>query len=147
MLCDFDLMLQKKKAETHRVHIKRRKASKDIDMINDNDDAIAKLMADMRMAASEDRELNQKGQPATNKLALLNQVKASLGKVDLRLAFVEANVLSVITDWLAPLPGDKSLPHLHIRETLLKFLYDVPIDDFSRLKESGVGKAVMYLYR
>ena len=29
-------------------------------MINDNDDAIAKLMADMRMAAHEDRELNQK---------------------------------------------------------------------------------------
>ena len=71
----------------------------------------------------------------------------SVGKVDLVLAFVEANILSVITDWLAPLPRDKSLPHLQIREFLLKFLFDVQIDDNSRLKESGVGKAVMYLYR
>ena len=87
------------------------------------------------------------GEPATKKLAMLNTVKTSISKIDLRLAFVEANVLSVITDWLAPLPRDKSLPHVNIRETLLRFLFDVPIDDYSRLKESGVGKAVMYLYR
>ena len=78
---------------------------------------------------------------------MLNTVKLSISKIDLRLAFVEANVLSVITDWLAPLPRDKSLPHVNIREILLKFLFDVPIDDYSRLKESGVGKAVMYLHR
>merc|ERR1719384_556373 len=78
---------------------------------------------------------------------MMPAVRNSLSKVDLILAFVEANILSVITDWLAPLPRDKSLPHLQIRECLLKFLFDVPIDDYSRLKESGVGKAVMYLYR
>ena len=104
-------------------------------------------MADMRLAATEDRELNQKGQPAIKKLSMMPTVKMSLAKVDLVLAFVEANILSVITDWLAPLPRDKSLPHVQIREVLLKFLFDVPIDDYSRLKESGVGKAVMYLYR
>ena len=58
-MLDFDLMMQKKREENRKLHNKRRK-TKDIDMINDNDDAIAKLMADMRMAAHEDREHKQK---------------------------------------------------------------------------------------
>ena len=47
-------MLERKKAEN-----RRRRRKKDIDLINDNDDAIAKMIADMRLAAREDRELNQ----------------------------------------------------------------------------------------
>jgi transcription factor SPN1 len=64
--------------------------------------------------AREDRELNQNGQPAIKKLAMLSAVIKSLGKIDLRLAFVEANILSVLTDWLAPLPRDKALPHIQV---------------------------------
>lgn len=45
-MSDFDLMLQKKREEQS----KRRKR-KDIDIINDNDDIIAQLLADMRHAA------------------------------------------------------------------------------------------------
>lgn len=45
-MSDFDLMLQKKREEQS----KRRKR-KDIDIINDNDDIIAQLLADMRNAA------------------------------------------------------------------------------------------------
>ena len=43
LVCDFDVMMQKKKDENRVLHNKRKKA-KDIDMINDNDDAIAKVI-------------------------------------------------------------------------------------------------------
>jgi len=138
---DFDNMLQRKREMNRRL---RRK--KDIDVINNNDDAIAQMLADMRIAAKEDRDLNDAGQPATKKMAIFKRVMQNLGKVELQMAFVEANLLSVMTDWLAPMP-DKSLPHVFIRTELLKLISQLKLDDTSRLKESGIGKAVMYLYR
>lgn len=138
---DFENMMQKKRQEN-----KRYRKKKDIDVINDNDDAIAKMIADMRIAAKEDRELNSRGQPATKKMAMFKTVLVNLRKVELQMAFVEANLLSVMTDWLAPMP-DKSLPHIFIRTEFLRLLEQMKIEDTSRLKESGIGKAVMYLYR
>ena len=80
-------------------------------------------------------------------MGLLPLVMSKLGKVDLQYAFVEANVLSVMTDWLSPLPFDKTLPHVAIRTQFLTWLNGIHIEDYSRLKESGIGKAIMYLYR
>ncbi|VDM71216.1 unnamed protein product [Strongylus vulgaris] len=59
---------------------------------------------------------------------------------------IENGMMSAVSEWLAPLP-DKSLPALEIRTELLKILQGFGRLDQGILKQSGLGRAVMLLYK
>uniref|UniRef100_A0A3Q2Q0I4 Interacts with SUPT6H, CTD assembly factor 1 n=1 Tax=Fundulus heteroclitus TaxID=8078 RepID=A0A3Q2Q0I4_FUNHE len=95
---------------------------------------------------SEDRTLNSQKKPALKKLTLLPQVVMHLKKQDLKETFIDSGVMSAIKEWISPLP-DKSLPALRIREELLRILQELPNVSQETLKHSGIGRAVMFLYK
>lgn len=139
---DFDLMMQRRKEAMARA---RRRRRKDID-ISSVDDHIHAMIQQMNQAAEEDRRLNLQKKPAIKKISMLPTIISQLKKVDLLSSFIESGICSALSDWLKPLP-DHSLPHLSIRESILDILFTFPEMDSHLLKTSGLGKAVMLLYR
>lgn len=110
---------------------------------------VEQFMARLEVAAEEDAELNRRSKPAINKLELLPSLLNVLSKRQLQQEFLDRGVLSVLKNWLEPLP-DGSLPNMTIRSALLKLLTELPIDvevDERReqLKKSGLGKVIMFL--
>jgi transcription factor SPN1 len=135
-------MMQRRKEAMARA---RRRRRRDID-ITAVDDHIMAMIREMRQAAEEDRQLNQARQPALKKLKMLPTVMVNLKKSDLQTSFIECGILTVLAEWLSPLP-DHSLPHVKIRESILDILKSYPVPESHILKSSRIGKAVMLLYR
>ncbi|GFP79316.1 protein iws1 homolog [Phtheirospermum japonicum] len=110
---------------------------------------VEEVMAELEVAAEEDHVLNTQKKPAINKLKKLPLLTDVLGKKQLQQEFLDHGVLTLLKNWLEPLP-DKSLPNFNIRSAVLNILKDLPIDleQFDRreqLKKSGLGKVVMFL--
>ncbi|XP_051966682.1 protein IWS1 homolog isoform X1 [Xyrauchen texanus] len=141
-MSDFDIMLARKKAQSG----KRRRNRDGGTFISDADDVVSAMITKMTEAAEEDRTLNSQKKPALKKLMLLPTVVMHLKKQDLKDTFIDSGVMMAIKEWISPLP-DKSLPALKIREDLLKILQELPSVSQETLKLSGIGRAVMYLYK
>lgn len=139
---DFDLMMAKKKAQ----RAKRRSKKDGFETLGDQDDLINDMIKKMVDCAKWDRIANQQGKAATNKLKMLNTVASHLRKADLQPIFIDSGVLPAMKDWLSPLP-DSALPHVNIRKILLRILLDLPPIDRMALKKSGIGRAVMLLFK
>lgn len=110
---------------------------------------VENVMAELEVTAEEDAELNRQGKPAINKLKKLPLLTEVLSKKQLQQEFLDHGVLTLLKNWLEPLP-DGSLPNINIRAAILKILNDFPIDleQYDRreqLKKSGLGKVIMFL--
>ncbi|OAY74538.1 Protein IWS [Ananas comosus] len=82
------------------------------------------LMAELEVVAEEDAELNRQSKPAINKLRKLPLLIEVLSKKKLQQEFLDHGVLTLLKNWLEPLP-DGSLPNMNIRSAILKLLTDV----------------------
>lgn len=110
---------------------------------------VENVMAELEVTAEEDAELNRQSKPAINKLKKLPLLTEVLSKKQLQQEFLDHGVLTLLKNWLEPLP-DGSLPNINIREAVLMILTDFPIDleQYDRreqLKKSGLGKVIMFL--
>ncbi|GMY29655.1 protein IWS1 homolog 1 [Fagus crenata] len=110
---------------------------------------VENVMAELEVTAEEDADLNRQGKPAVNKLKKLPLMTEVLSKKQLQQEFLDHGVLTLLKNWLEPLP-DGSLPNINIRAAILKILTDFPIDleQYDRreqLKKSGLGKVIMFL--
>ncbi|KAF7658551.1 hypothetical protein LDENG_00011230 [Lucifuga dentata] len=142
LMSDFDVMLARRKAMNSR----KRRHRDGGTFISDADDVVSAMITKMNEAAEEDRTLNSQKKPALKKLTLLPTVVMHLKKQDLKETFIDSGVMSAIKEWISPLP-DKSLPALRIREELLRILQELPSVSQETLKHSGIGRAVMFLYK
>ncbi|XP_060903277.1 protein IWS1 homolog isoform X1 [Labrus mixtus] len=141
-MSDFDIMLARRKA----MNSKKRRHRDGGTFISDADDVVSAMIMKMTEAAEEDRTLNSQKKPALKKLTLLPHVVMHLKKQDLKETFIDSGVMSAIKEWISPLP-DKSLPALRIRGELLRILQELPSVSQETLKHSGIGRAVMFLYK
>nr|CDS27578.1 protein iws1 [Hymenolepis microstoma] len=136
----FEQIVQKLRNE------RRRRRRKNVDFLNDMDDIIRDIVNRMRDAAEEDRRLLANNKPAIKKIGMLKDVENLLLKADIGQALIDNGMLTAIAEWLSPVAG-RILPAISIRECLLKHLKEFHIEETDLLKESGLGKAVMFIYR
>ena len=124
------------------------------------DHEVSRLREAMNAAAEDDINSNNEKLPATTKLKLLPEAMDTLRKSDINLtlhhilkicmdraslaqSIIDNNLLDAVRRWLEPLP-DRSLPALNIQRELFGVIKKMEFIDSSVLKESGLGRIVLF---
>lgn len=121
----------------------RKKKNNDEVLDSFADDEVARLREAMLHAADEDIRANSEKLPATAKLRLLPEAMDTLRKASLAQSMIDNNLLEAVKRWLEPLP-DRSLPALNIQRELFTSIRKMEFIDTSVLKESGLGRIVLF---
>ncbi|KAH7908340.1 transcription factor iws1 [Hygrophoropsis aurantiaca] len=140
MEMQLDAILKPKKASRR----KNRKKDADEEILDRfADEEVSRLREAMLSAAADDEQANREKLPATNKLKLLPQVMEVLRKQSLSQSIMDNNLLEGVRRWLEPLP-DRSLPALNIQRDFFPILKKMEFIDSAVLKESGLGRIVLF---
>ncbi|KXN81303.1 Transcription factor iws1 [Leucoagaricus sp. SymC.cos] len=121
----------------------RKKKNNDEVLDSFADDEVARLREAMLHAADEDIRANSEKLPAHAKLRLLPEAMETLRKASLAQSMIDNNLLEGVKRWLEPLP-DRSLPALNIQRELFSSIRKMEFIDTSVLKESGLGRIVLF---
>lgn len=121
--------------------VRKKKNEEVLDSLADNE--VAQLREAMNAAADEDHRANGERQPAMAKLRLLPEAMDTLQKASLAQSMMDNNLLEAVKRWLEPLP-DRSLPALNIQRELFSCLRKMEFIDSAVLKESGLGRVVLF---
>ncbi|KIL58755.1 hypothetical protein M378DRAFT_200399 [Amanita muscaria Koide BX008] len=141
--------------------VRRKKKTNEEVLDSFADHEVSRLREVMNAAAEEDINANHEKTPALAKLKLLPEAMETLRKqaIDLLLrlytyelfshraslaqSMIDNNLLDGVRRWLEPLP-DRSLPALNIQRELFGVIRKMEFIDSSVLKESGLGRIVLF---
>ena len=111
--------------------------------------SVTGLLKRMEQAAFNDIKSHDRGEPAIEKLKMLDEVEEACIHRDKQPLLLNEGLLGVLKSWIEPL-SDGTLPNIKIRTTVLRILQKLPIDtadvtDRTNLKMSKIGSRVMFL--
>lgn len=131
--------------ELQRIERKRRRKRYDPDSRSNLDAVACQAIERMKVCAEDDRNLNEQGMIATNKLKYVSDVENLAMRAGALNVMLRNDLLTAIRAWLEPLP-DKSIPNARIRNAMYNILEQMGSGiNVSSLRESGIGRVVMAL--
>ncbi|KAI5787133.1 hypothetical protein EDC01DRAFT_708022 [Geopyxis carbonaria] len=121
---------------------KKKKRKNDHDLEKMDDEKVENIRYSMIEAAERDADCIEAGQPAVNKLAMLEEVRQIIGRQNLLNVALDGQILTGVRRWLEPLPN-RSLPAYNVQKLMFEILARLK-PDIEHLRESGIGKIVMF---